>query len=194
MRPPAWRVARSLVPERLRAQLAPLLGRWLDRLGVPPPGLRAGHGAPGGADRLPTVLVLHFGAAAAEAVVATVDALLAHGPAVGGPRPVLVLDTPHLGVARRAGLAVEHVLPAAGWAERHPDLPYQLHLAERLEQLCRDYATRHLVTVPAGGPGDWPDGLLPVLLRPPVPSRARRAWQRGALRLESAIDRPGRGA
>lgn len=195
MRPLAWRAARSVVPEPVRAQAAPLLGRWLDRLAVPPPGLRAGRDVDArAANTRPTALVLHLDATGADTVAATVDALLLHGPAAGGPRPVLVLDTPHLAVARRAGLPVDHVLSASAWAERHPQRPYAEHFAERLDQLCRDYATRHIVTIPAQGPGEWPEGLLPVLLRPPLPSRTRRAWQRLALVLESAIDRPGRGA
>jgi hypothetical protein len=139
------------------------------------------------------VVVLLLGASDAAAVAATVSALVRNaGPA--GVRPVLVLDTPHFAPARRAGLAVDHLLAAGEWAQRHPDLPYSGYLAERLAQLTADYATSHLVRLPAGGAEALPAGVLAAVLVPPRPGAGRRGWQWLAGRVEAAIDRPTSGA
>lgn len=196
-----WRAAvERVLPERVRGRAGPALGRTMDRLAVPPSGLKAGRGVPRErADRAPAVLVLLLGAGP-EAVERTVAALLEAGPAAGGPRPVLVLDGPHFAVARRAGLAVDHVVSAQQWQRLHPGLPYADHLAERLGQLRRDYATAHLVALPPTGiAGPGPDGAsaaqrLGVLLRPVGPGRWRRLWQPVARRVESAVDRSSSGA
>lgn len=192
-------VAERVLPEPVRGKAGPALGRTMDRLGVPPPGLRAGRQPPtSGTGGWPAVVVLLLGApgqpaVAATVVTATAEALLPVA-AAAGVRPVLVLDTPHLAAVRRAGLAVEHVLPPDEWDRRHPGTPYTGYLGERLVQLRQDYATGHLVTLPSAGAGALPDGELAALLVPPHRSPLRRWWQRLAGRFEGAIDRPTSGA
>jgi hypothetical protein len=187
------KVAERVLPGSVKGKAGPALGRSMDRLRVPPPGLKAGRGPEAAGSASPGVVVLLLGAPDAATVTDTVAALLRDaGPA--GVRPVLVLDTPHFAPARRAGLAVDHLLPAAEWAERHPGQPYAGYLTERLAQLEADYATSHLVRLPAGGTGALPDGALADALVPPRPGSGRRVWQRLAGRLEAAIDRPTSGA
>jgi hypothetical protein len=185
-------LAQRMLPEPVKGLAGPALGRSMDRLRVPPPGLKAGRGRlPAGAGS-PAVVVLLLGAEV-EAVTGTVEALLREaGPA--RVRPVLVLDGSQFAPARRAGLAVDHLLPAEQWAQRHPGQPYAGYLAERLAQLRADYATTHLVTVPPGGAAAMPDGALAAALVPPAPGRSRRTWQRLAGRFEAALDRPTLGA
>lgn len=189
-RPSALRraVQRSL-PEPVIRVAGTVLGRTMDRLAVPPPGLRAGRDA-GPGDRVPAVLVLHLGAPSAQAVEATVRALADAGTGRRTARPVLVLDSTHLAVARRAGFAVEHLLPAQAWARRFPGVPYAEYLAERLTQLERDYATRQLVVVPPQGPLGLEPGMFAAALEPPRRGRWRRGWQGVAGRAEALIDRP----
>jgi hypothetical protein len=185
-------VAERVLPEPVKGRVGPALGRGMDRLRVPPPGLKAGRGPDPAGPGSPAVVVLLLGADAAT-VTDTVAALLRDaGPA--GVRPVLVLDGPHFAPARRAGLAVDHLLSAAQWEQRHPGRPYADYLAERLAQLRSDYATGQLVTLPAGGAAALADGALAQALVPPAPGRPRRAWQRLAGRFEAAIDRPTSGA
>jgi len=213
MSPKLRAVAERVLPEPVRGKAGPALGRTMDRLGVPPPGLRAGRQLPAsGTNGWPAVIVLLLGAqgqpaatatatavtvtvtvVTATVVTATAEALLPVA-AAAGVRPVLVLDTPHLAAVRRAGLAVEHVLPPDEWDRRHPGTPYTGYLGERLDQLRKDYATPHLVTLPSGGAEALPDGELAALLVPPHRSPLRRWWQRLAGRFEEAIDRPTSGA
>lgn len=188
MSPNLRRVAERVLPEPVRGKAGPALGRTMDRLAVPPPGLKAGRGnraVPGG----PTVVVLLLGEACAATVADTVTAL-ARDAATAGVRPVLVLDGPHFAPARRAGLAVDHVLSAREWSQRHPDRPYPGYLAERMGQLRRDYATDHVVTLPVQGAAGLPEGRLGEILVPPRPGRFRDGWQRLAARFEAAVDRP----
>jgi hypothetical protein len=186
-------IAERVLPEQVKGRAGPALGRSLDRLRVPPPGLKAGQGSGAAGPGSPAVVVLLLGVADARAVADTVAALLRDaGPA--GVRPVLVLDSTHFAPARRAGLAVDHLLPASDWVQRHARLPYPDYLAERLTQLRADYATSHLVRLPVEGAAALPDGALAAALVPPDPGRRRRAWQRLAGRLEAAIDRPSSGA
>jgi hypothetical protein len=199
MSPKLRAVAERVLPEPVRGRAGPALGRTMDRLGVPPPGLRAGRQQPAsGTSGWPAVVVLLLGAqgqpaVAVTTVAATAEALLP-AAAAARVRPVLVLDTSHFAAVRRAGLAVEHVLPLDEWDRRHPGTPYTGYLGERLEQLRQDYATGHLVTLPSGGAGALPDGELAALLVPPYRNPLRRWWQRLAGRLEGAIDRPSSGA
>lgn len=187
------KIAERVLPESVKGKAGPALGRSMDRLRVPPPGLKAGRGPGSAGPGSPAVLVLLLGAPDAATVTDTVAALLRDaGPA--GVRPVLVLDTPHFAPARRAGLAVDHLLAAGEWAQRHPDQPYAGYLAERLAQLEADYATPHLVRLPAGGVAVLPDGALAAALVPPRPGAGRLVWQRLAGRFEAAIDRPTSGA
>jgi hypothetical protein len=186
-------VAERVLPDAVKGKAGPALGRSMDRLRVPPPGLKAGHGPGAAGPAGPVVVVLLLQAPDAQAVADTAAALLrAAGPA--GVRPVLVLDSPHFAPARRAGLAVEHLTPSQEWARRHPDRPYSGYLAERLAQLRADYATSHLVRLPDEGAAGLPDGALTAALLPPHPGRGRRVWQRLAGRFEAAIDRPTSGA
>jgi hypothetical protein len=186
-------VAERVLPESVKGKAGPALGRSMDRLRVPPPGLKAGHGPGAAGAGSPAVVVLLLGAPDAATVADTVTALLREaGPA--RVCPVLVLDGPHFAPARRAGLAVDHLLPVDAWAGRHPGRPYADYLAERLAQLRSDYATTHLVRLPAEGVAGLPDGALAAALVPPVQGRARRVWQRLAGRFEAAIDRPTSGA
>lgn len=188
-------VAERVLPEPLRGRAGPLLGRTMDRLAVPPPGLKAGAGTPrGGADRRPAVIVLLLGATGPDAVAATAAELVHHGPVAGGPRPVVVLDTPHFAAVRRAGLAADHILARAEYEARHPGQPYSAYLAQRLDQLRRDYATRHVVTVPPEGVAALGPGALAELLVVPRRGWWRRVWEPTALRFEAAIDRPTSGA
>lgn len=187
------KVAERVLPESVKGKAGPALGRSMDRLRVPPPGLKAGRGPGAAGPASPAVVVLLLGAPDAATVTDTVAALLRDaGPA--GVRPVLVVDTPHFAPARRAGMAVDHVLPAQEWSRRHPGDPYAGYLGERLAQLESDYATSHLVRLPAGGAAALPDGALAAALVPPRPGRGRRVWQRLAGRFEAAIDRPASGA
>lgn len=187
------KVAERVLPEAAKGKAGPVLGRSLDRLRVPPPGLKAGR-APGAAGAgSPAAIVLLLGGADTEIVTETVAALLrVAGPA--GVRPVLVMDGPHFAPARRAGLAVDHLLSTDDWQQRHSGKPYAGYLAERLAQLRADYATSHLVRLPVGGAGALGDGALAAALVPPTPGRGRRLWQRAAGRVEAAIDCPTNGA
>jgi hypothetical protein len=186
-------VAERVLPESVKGKVGPALGRSMDRLRVPPPGLKAGR-APGAAGTgSPAAVVLLLGGVDAATVAGTVAALLRVAGAAG-VRPVLVLDGPHFAPARRAGLAVDHLLSAGDWQQRHPGQPYAGYLAERLAQLRVDYATSHLVTLPPGGADALGDSALAAALTPPEPGRGRRVWQRLAGRLEAAIDRPTSGA
>ena len=180
------------LPEPVKGKAGPALGRSMDRLRVPPPGLKAGHGSQPAGPGAPAVVVLLLGADPAV-VTSTVEALLrTAGPA--GVRAVLVLDGPHFAPARRAGLAVDHLLSAADWARRHPGEPYSGYLTERLAQMRSDYATTHLVTLPAGGAASMSDDALAAALVPPTASRSRLAWQRLAGRFEAVVDRSSSGA
>jgi hypothetical protein len=206
----------GLLPDAVRLAAVTALGRAADGLGAPPAGLRAGRGRDG-AGSAPVVLVLHLGATSVEAVEDTVRALTERGAGSGAgdvasdegghgvmdgsgsgveagngavaPRPVLVLDTPHLAVARRAGFAVDHVLSPQAWRRYPSDLPHAGYLAERLDQLCRDYATRHLVTVPPGGPAALPPGTLAAALIPVRHGRVRRVRDAVVGRVEANINR-----
>jgi hypothetical protein len=194
MSPKLRAVAERVLPEPVRGRAGPALGRSMDRLGVPPPGLRAGRQQPtSGTSGWPAVVVLMLGASGQSAVAATAEALLPVA-AAARVRPVLVLDTAHFAAVRRAGLAVEHVLPPEEWDRRHPGTSYTRCLGERLDQLRQDYATGHLVTLPSGGAEVLPDGELAALLVPPHRSPLRRWWQRLAGRIEGAVDRPTSGA
>jgi hypothetical protein len=186
-------VAERMLPEPVKGKAGPALGRSMDRLRVPPPGLKAGRAPETAGTGSPAAVVLLLGGADAASVAGTVAALL-RVAGTAGVRPVLVLDGPHFAPARRAGLAVDHLMPADDWQRRHPGRPYTGYLAERLAQLRADYATSHLVTLPAGGAGEMGDGALAAALTPPEPGRGRRVWHRLAGRVEAAIDRPTRGA
>ncbi|HET9654751.1 MAG TPA: hypothetical protein VFP72_05320 [Kineosporiaceae bacterium] len=186
-------VLEKVLPESLRGKAGPALGRTMDRLAVPPPGLRAGRGAGARSWTWPAVVVLQPGAPDAAAVAGTVAVLqeLAGRLEI---RPVLVLDTPHFAPVRRAGLAADHVLDPGEWARRHPDVPYAEHLRERLGQLRRDYATAQLVTLPPQGAGALDPEELAAMLAPTPRRAVHRVWQRLMGRFEGAIDRSTSGA
>jgi hypothetical protein len=192
MSPNLRTIVERVLPEPARGWAGPALGRTLDRLGVPPPGLKAGHGNPAG-PASPAVVVLLLGEVTVETVAETVAALV-QAAAMVGVRPVLVLDGPHFGPARRAGLAVDHLVSPQEWARRYPDRPHSGYLAERIGQLQRDYATRHLVTLPSQGVAGLPDGALAAALVPSSRGRLRQGWQWLAGWLEASIDRPTTGA
>jgi hypothetical protein len=188
-----WRgVAEKVMPEAVRGRAGPAFGRTMDRLRVPPTGLRAGpHVGGADRDRRPVVLVLLPGAGAAEVErVARALAVAARSP--GAARPVLLVDGPFFAPARRAGICVEYLPDERTWSRRHPDRSYTADLARRLDLLRRDYATDQLLRLAADGTVDAQ--RLAPMLRPPARSWWRRRWLPLALRAEGAIDRPSSGA
>lgn len=165
------------------------VGWVFEALGAPPPGLPAGRGVdPRGVDDRPVAVVLLL-EAEPDAVARTAEDL-ARVAAAGGPRSLLVLDRPHFAVARRAGIAADHVLSHEAWAKRHPDLPWEDYLAGELRRLRHDFATDVVVTLPAEGSAALDPAALEALLRP---ARRRtpvgRVWRRMVVRLERRVDR-----
>ncbi len=180
---------RALVPERFSGSFGPAFGAAMDRLGVPPGSLLAGRDVPRAATSgLPVVLVLHLGEAEPQALAVTVDRLRRLAVPVARVRPVLVVDGPHLQVARRAGVPVDHLLPESALAARHPGLPYATYLAGRLAGLTRDYATAHVVTVGRDGWAGTDDDVVVALLTPPARPRRRVLRDRALSRLERLVD------
>ena len=177
----------SAVRARARQLAGRCVGWAFEAAGGPPPGLTPGRVEPA-LDARPVVIVLLL-EAEAEAVAQTAADLVA-ATAAGGPRPVLVLDRPHFAAARRAGVVADHVLSAKDWAARGLPGPWEDHLAAELDRLRRDLASRHVVTLPAGGsraldPAAWQAALTP----PRRPGPLRRAL----VRLERRLDHPSGG-
>jgi hypothetical protein len=129
--------------------LRSLLGRGVDVLvdlvRAPPPGLR-GSAQERSADALPVVLLYQPGADRAD-VVSTLEAV-PDLQSSAGVRVVLVLDRPHLAVARRAGLVVELLPGSDSWARRHPDRPWPEEVGRRLALMRRDYAAAAVIELP----------------------------------------------
>ena len=83
---------------------------------------------------------------------------------------MLVLDGPHFAVARRAGVASDHVLSREEWVGRHPGQPWEDYLAGQLARFRRDDATGHVVALPPEGsaaldPAEFAEGLRPPARR-----------------------------
>jgi hypothetical protein len=147
---------------------------------VPPPGLRAGRGATAGTAGSTEPLLLLLTGTTPDAVAATAADLGRLVLAVPGLRPVLVLDAPAFSTVRRAGFAVDHVLSRSEWQARHPDLPYAGHLAERLAQLRRLYASDWVQVLPGSGTADLDLDVLAEACRARL-AAARTGRVRGAL-------------
>jgi hypothetical protein len=193
-----WRgVVEKVMPESVRGTVGPAFGRAMDRLRVPPTGLKAGPQLSGpGRDRRPVALVLLLGAGAAQ----TDHVARALAGAVRTPssvRPVLVVDGPFFAAVRRAGICVEHVMSEQQWSRQYPDGSHAEYLTARLDLLRRDYATDQILRLSAAGddtPIDIDEGRLTELLRSRSDSWWRRLWLPLAVRAERAIDRPSSGA
>jgi hypothetical protein len=174
------------LPARLRRLAGDTVGWGFETLGGPPPGLVPGGGHTH--DDRPVVVVLLFGATAD--VVAATARDLAGRLAVGGPRPVLVLDGPHFAAARRAGVVVDHVISRADWAARGY-AEWDTYLAGEVDRLRRDLRTRHVVTLPPEGTDGMSTVALRELLTPPGrrPNPLARLWRRAVVRVERRVDR-----
>lgn len=171
---------------RLRRLAGDTVGWAFETLGGPPPGLVPGGGTAN--DGRPIVVVLLFGATA-DAVTTTARDLTA-GLAAGGPRAILVLDSPHFAAARRAGVVVDHVISRADWAARGY-AEWDRYLAGEIDRLRRDLRTRHVVTLPPGGTAGMAASALRELMTPPGrrPNPLLRLWRRTAVRAERLVDR-----
>jgi hypothetical protein len=191
-----WRgLVETVMPEFVRGKAGPAFGRTMDRLRVPPTGLKAGPRSTGpDRDRRPVALVLLLGAGAAETErVARALAEAVRSPA--SARPVLVVDGPFFAGVRRAGICVEYVMSEQQWSRQHPELSHTGYLAARLELLCRDYATDQLLRLPTEVEDTLLDGgRLAELLRATPTPRWRRFWLPWAVRAERMIDRSSSGA
>lgn len=173
---------------RARRVAGEFIGWFFETAGGAPPGLVTGAGT--AVDERPVVVVLLL--AADEDAVATTAQDLAAALADGGPRAVLVLDRPHFAVARRAGVAADHVLSQEDWTARGYAQSWDAYLAEQLDRLRHDFSTRHVVRLPSGGTRAMdPDRLRRELTPPGRGARgAIRWWRRAVVRLERRIDRP----
>ena len=175
---------------RLRQAAGRAVGWTFDALAAPPPGLRPARDLdPRTLDGRPVVLVLLLDADPAAVLRTAQD--LARATAEGGPRAVLVLDEPHFAVARRAGVASDHVLSREEWVAGHPGLPWEDYLAGQLARFRRDYATGHVVALPPEGSAALDPAEFAEALRPPARrwGTARRAWDRAVARVERRVDR-----
>ena len=174
---------------RLRSLAGRAVGWMFESLGGPPPGPAGAQGD----DGAPVAVVLLLGADA-DVTAATAAGLAAAAPRAGR-RVLLVMDQPHFGVARRAGVAVDHVLSREAWAERGHVEAWEEYLRAELRRLRRDFATRTVVTLPPNGSVGLDDGTLDALLRP-AGSDPSGGWRRRAraavVRLERRVDHPSR--
>ncbi len=177
------------VLSRLRWLARQVVGTFFEAAGGPLPGLVAGAGSR--YDDRPVAVVLLLGQDGG--VVADTAARLAQALRDGGPRSVLVLDGPHFAQARRAGIACDHVLSRAAYAERVPEGSWEDYLRAQTARLRRDYRTRCVVRLPDGGAAALPAGGLPELLAQAQrqrPARHRGRYGRALVRLERRLDRP----
>lgn len=188
MNRPWPRLLVRLTPDWARDVLGPALGWALDASRQPPVGLLPGPQPDGtSAAGLPVVLVLVIGEPSEEAVGDVVERLASAVSAGCGSRLVVVLDTPHLNLVRRAGMVVEYLIPRRVLTQRFPQLRYDSYVAERLTDLSRDYATEHLVALRADHPPEPQEVVR--LLRPPTVGWARRRIRGAAARAERFLDR-----
>lgn len=157
---------------------------------VPPPGLRAGRGTPAALADAGEPILLVLTGAADGAVAATAADLARLALAVPGLRPVLVLDTPAFATVRRAGFAVDHLLSRQEWQARHPDRPYAGHLAERLAQLRRLYASDWVQVLPPGGTAELDLDVLAEACRARLDAGRARGVRGVLVRVLRRIDPP----
>jgi hypothetical protein len=171
---------------RLRRLAGDTVGWAFETIGGPPPGLVPGGGTAN--DDRPIVVVLLFGASQ-DAVTATARDLAA-SLAAGGPRAMLVLDSPHFAAARRAGVIVDHVISRADWAARGY-AEWDRYLAGEMDRLRHDLRTRHVVTLPPEGTAGMGAPALRELLTAPGrrPNPLTRLWRRAVVRAERLVDR-----
>lgn len=101
-----------------------------------------------GAERLPVVVVLLFGVPA-ERVESIVDEIARLQLLTAGFRPVIVMEVPELGAARRYGYPTELLMSRDGWADEQP---WDEYARQRLGRIITAY--RSAATVAVG-----PDGL-----------------------------------
>jgi hypothetical protein len=186
-RPPRKVRGSGSLATRLRRLAGNAVGWFFETLGGSPPGLVPGAGSR--YDGRPVVVVLLFGATA-EVVGRTAEALAA-GLASGGPRPVLVIDTPHFAAARRAGVVTDHVLSRESFTARGYETSWDDHLAAEIARLQHDLRTRHVVTLPGTGTTELDGTALTDLLTPPGrPAQFPiRLWHRTTRTLERRVDR-----
>jgi hypothetical protein len=170
---------------------------WLEGIArVPPAGLWSGldgHSA----DALPVVLLVQPGADE-SAVRRTVEAI----PSVCASalvRIVLVLDHPHLTIARRAGVVVELLPHHAALEVRCGGESLSQLAADRLALLREDYAAAATVLIPGQGldGADIPK-LADGLRSDSQLNRGRVYWRRAlagiVARLDPPVERKTRGA
>jgi hypothetical protein len=174
------------------ASVRHVLGRgvdWvIDRLTVPPPGLRGPLGTRV-RDAYPVVLLFQPGANEA-AVRRTLEALpgLCSAAEI---RVVLVVDRPHLAAARRSGVPVELLPDREAWERRRGEPSWQELVQHRLTIMRRDYAAAGTVQIPENGLGsvDVPE-LAAMLQADPLVRRHRARWRRSVSAVMRVIDRP----
>jgi hypothetical protein len=175
-------------PPRLRTILGRVADWFVDLARVPPPGLR-GPGGDISADALPVVLL--FQQEADENGVVTTLAAVPDLSSAAGVRVVLVLDRPHLALARRAGVPVELVPERMAWEQRHASRSWHQYVEQRLAMLQRDYAAAATFRVPGDGLSSLERTAIIAAMRP-APSAWRRmaAWRRARTALVRMVDPP----
>jgi hypothetical protein len=155
---------------------------------VPPAGLRSGLDGRV-SDALPVVLLVQPGADE-SAVRRSVEAI----PSVCASalvRIVLVLDHPHLTIARRAGVAVELLPQRAALEVRRGDESWSQLAEDRLALLREDYAAAATVLIPAQGLGAADFRKLAAGLRSdPRLNRGRVYWRRALASVVARLDPP----
>lgn len=170
-----------------RNRLRRLAGRVADHVVLwapsPPPGLRDGRSRPDGQLRDPVlVLATRLPAESLEPLVEQLARVVEDTPGLG---LVLVMDQPRFALARRAGLLVEQVIAETDWRVRHPDQPWEGHLAVRLRQLQDLYRTRRVLVA-----GDLGEDLIAQLRRPAQLPPLRRLARRVVASVVRQIDPP----
>jgi hypothetical protein len=157
----------------------------------PPTGLKAGRFvAAREADDLPvTLVVLHQ--ADPETAAETVRVMTELQLLVGGFRPVFLVEQPVFPPIRRAGYAVEQLVPRAGWEKGLPADAWGDYVAGRIAECRAAYDPDVTVIIPVGAAVDR--DLLAALVGPAARrrrSRAVTAVRRRYRRLLRWLDKP----
>jgi hypothetical protein len=104
-----------------------------------------------GTERLPVVVVIMLGVPA-DRVEAAVDEIAQLQLLTAGFRPVVVMDTPALGAARRYGFPTELLTSRDAWVDGHQSWDEYAQL--RLGRIIATYRSACTVTVGADGLDD----------------------------------------
>lgn len=160
---PGYRYARRAILPRIRQSPSArsLVKRVFDVDGTQtaPLDVAAGTVIGGvGTERLPVVVVLMLGVPA-ERVEPVADEIARLQLLTAGFRPVLVMDTPQFGAARRYGYPAELLIHRDAWTDGHQ--PWDEYVRFRLGRIIGTYRSSATVTV---GPEGLDDTNRLVLL------------------------------